>query len=80
MGSAPIMEAQIFDFEKERNIREKLKLTRQTVAEFVEVDMSTLYRLEKFLTVTNDLDMMNNMAILYNCYLDDLVKDKFHLQ
>lgn len=69
----------IFDFHKEYLIRTRLGLTRYIVAEILDIEQIKLYRLEKNLCLTNDLDMMNAMAELYGCFLDDLVKDQYHL-
>jgi DNA-binding transcriptional regulator YiaG len=69
----------IFDFEKERTIRENLNLSRHTVAEYVNISERTLYYWETKGTGTNNLDAMNRMAILYDCYLDDFLKDGYIL-
>lgn len=70
----------IFDFKKEVAIRTERRFTRQHVADSLGIDRAKLYRLEKDLRGTNDLDMMNHIAGFYDCYLDDLVKDEYHLQ
>ena len=71
---------QIFDFEKERQIRDSRKMTRRYVAEALNIDVSNLYRMEKNGCETNNLDFMNDLAGLYGCYLDDFVKDEYCLQ
>lgn len=70
----------MFDFKKERAIREARHMSRAYVEQETGINASALFRLEHGNRGTNNLDCLNALAILYGCYLDDFLKDGYQLQ
>lgn len=69
----------IFDFQKVRKIRLSRNLSRNDVAKNLDVSITTIKKLETTERETNNLFLMNQLAILFDCYLDDFLKDGLNI-
>ena len=74
------MNRYIFDGKKVYEQRKRCRYTRVYVCKELDIPETFLFRIEKEKEQTEYLDLMNNLAKMYDCYLDDFLKDGYKLR